>query len=139
MQVLLKWLIDLGLEPDSARFYALQGHESWASLLQSYSNQRIWLEHLSLILEFFIKCNDELKEKTGGDSAALEKIPEEVPSLDDDEEELAPLTPSRSVSLPLTARGPASVLQPQNQSLQLIKNLVQLLHINDNHQISPVK
>ena len=77
--------------------------------MQSYSNQRVWLEHLSLIQELFIKSNDELKEKADQDSSTLEKIPEEMPSLDDIEEDLTPLTPSRSVSLPLNARGPASV------------------------------
>jgi len=92
VQTFLRWLIDLGLQPDLAKLHAFQGQESsWTALLQSYTNQRTWLDHLSLMLELFIKSSDELKEHTKvlSESSAglagqgenkekpLEKIPEE--------------------------------------------------------------
>lgn len=75
-----------------AKLQSIQGQEtSWSMLLQAYSNQRVWLDHLALILDFFIKSNDELKELTKGSvdgkdtsvnadgtKKPLEKIPEEV-------------------------------------------------------------
>ena len=118
MQTFLRWLIDLGLEPEMARLQLLQNQEtSWSLLLQSYSNQRVWLDHLSFIFELFIKSNDELKQQNKdctnqADSAAnvkndknvLEKIPEEG-QLDggiDNDDDLVPLPMSRSISMPTT-------------------------------------
>lgn len=76
--------------------------------MQSYTNQRIWLDHLSLILELFIKSTDELKEQTktlqekeSGEKGQLEKIPEEA--YDDNDDGLAPLAMARSISMPLTS------------------------------------
>lgn len=137
MQTLLKWLIDLGLVPEMAKLQSLQGTESsWTLLLQSYSNQRVWLDHLSLILELYIKSNDEIKEQTKTAVApseakdckqALEKIPEET-QLDggiDNDEDLAPLTMSRSISVPVTPQQKAVNQQSQQtSSLSLIKCLV---------------
>ena len=65
-------------------------------MISNYSSQRIWLEHLSLILEIFIKTSDELKDTQKEASAdgingdgALEKIPEE--DNENEDEELLPL------------------------------------------------
>ena len=88
VQTFLRWLIDLGLQPDLAKLHAFQGQETtWSSLLGSYTNQRTWLDHLSFMLELFIKTSVELKEhsktmgegpdKAGEKDAKLEKIPEE--------------------------------------------------------------
>ena len=119
MQNFLKWLIDLGLVPEMAKLQSLQGTESsWTLLLQSYSNQRVWLDHLSLILEQYIKSNDEIKEqaksssgvvppnevKNGKQTQLLEKIPEEPQIIDgglDNDEDLVPLPMSRSISVPV--------------------------------------
>ena len=96
------------------------------------------------MLELFIKSSDELKEHAKSAEAAsassdkekvpLEKIPEEhqqVESVND--EDLAPMAMSRSISLPTTTKKPVVIPQPQpqNQSLQMIKSLVQLLYLND--------
>lgn len=120
MQNFLKWLIDLGLVPEMAKLQSLQGTESsWTLLLQSYSNQRVWLDHLSLILEQYIKSNDEIKEQAkssssgvehakdakNGKQTSLEKIPEEPQIIDggiDNDEDLVPLTMARSISVPVT-------------------------------------
>ena len=118
MQTFLRWLIDLGLEPEMARLQLLQNQEtSWSLLLQSYSNQRVWLDHLSFILELFIKSNDELKQQNKdstnqaisaanlkNDKNVLEKIPEEGQQDGgiDNDDDLVPLPMSRSISMPTT-------------------------------------
>jgi hypothetical protein len=79
----------------------------------------VWLDHLSLILEQYIKSNDEIKEQAKSSSSAvepakdakngkqtsLEKIPEEPQIIDggiDNDEDLVPLTMARSISVPVT-------------------------------------
>ena len=119
MQNFLKWLIDLGLVPEIAKLQG-SGHESsWSQLLQSYSNQRVWLDHLSLSLELYIRANDEAKEQSKSSTnetsdpsknkaagGVLEKIPEEgiiaADGIDNDEDDLVPLLMSRSISMPVT-------------------------------------
>ena len=77
----------------------------------------MWLDHLSLVLDIFIKSSDELKEHNKLAAAAdpalkatLEKIPEEsaLAINEDEDEELAPLGVSRSVSLPLSSQQKAT-------------------------------
>jgi len=75
----------------------------------------VWLDHLSLILEQYIKSNDEIKDQAksssgvaevkNGKQTSLEKIPEEPQMVDggiDNDEDLVPLTMSRSISVPVT-------------------------------------
>lgn len=73
----------------------------------------MWLDHLSLTLDLFIKSTDEIKEhskwsllnqeKVGEVSSLLEKQEDILPNDNNEgEEELLPLMVSRSVSLPLT-------------------------------------
>jgi hypothetical protein len=69
----------------------------------------VWLEHLSLILELFIKTTDELKDSTkssGADNGikgalGLENIIEETNENENDED-LIPLSMARSISVPVT-------------------------------------
>lgn len=95
------------------------------------------------MLELFIKSSDELKETTKSsegasassdkEKAPLEKIPEEQQQVESgNDEDLAPMAMSRSISMPTTTKKPVIPQpQPQNQSLQMIKSLVQLLYLND--------
>lgn len=95
------------------------------------------------MLELFIKSSDELKETTKSaegasascdkEKAPLEKIPEEQQQVESgNDEDLAPKAMSRSISMPTTTKKPVIPQpQPQNQSLQMIKSLVQLLYLND--------
>jgi FtsZ-interacting cell division protein ZipA len=95
------------------------------------------------VLELFIKSSDELKEtiksaegasaSSEKEKAPLEKIPEEQQQVESgNDEDLAPMAMSRSISMPTTTKKPV-IPQPQaqNQSLQMIKSLVQLLYLND--------
>eukprot|EP00347_Sterkiella_histriomuscorum_P017580 403348792 len=139
LQNFLKWMINLALQPDIAKLQSQQSHQSWTLLLKSYQNQKVWLNHLQLIVELFIKTTDEIKKdqnlKQNGEkqiNGGLEKIPED--QNENDDEDLAPLNMARSVSLPLKNQG--SYQQTQNTSLQIIKNMVQLLYLSDNQQIN---
>ena len=75
------------------------------------------MDHLSLVLEQYIKSNDEIKEQAkssgvapaneakNGKQTSLEKIPEEPQVIDggiDNDEDLVPLTMARSISVPVT-------------------------------------
>ena len=78
VQSFLKWLIDIGIKQESNKS-SQQGQDGWNLLLQSYSNQRVWMEHLSLVVELFIKATDEMKEVQKPlqvNDGVLEKIPE---------------------------------------------------------------
>lgn len=69
------------------------------------------------MLELFIKSSDELKEHTKGAEGAsapsdkekvpLEKIPEEQQQIEScNDEDLAPMAMSRSISMPTTTKKP---------------------------------
>ena len=138
LQGFLKWLIDLGLNPEMAKLQVQQAGEEtcWTLLLLNYTNQRIWLEQLTFTMELYIKTSDEIKEqgKTMAQIAegVLEKIPEEEIIADGEiDGELAPLAVSRSISLPMPPKHHQQQPSQAANSLSLIKSLVQLLYINE--------
>jgi hypothetical protein len=70
--------------------------------------------------------------ENSGIDTSIDKIPEETDIIEE-EEELAPLSVSRSVSLPLTPGQLSKKGKPENSSLLLIKSLVSLLHMNESN------
>jgi len=80
----------------------------------NYASQHVWLEHLSFILELFIRSTDKLKEVTKapvknpllGANNQLEKILEEAVDAENErpeqDAELLPLSIGRSISMPVT-------------------------------------
>jgi hypothetical protein len=58
----------------------------------------VWLDHLALTLDLFIKCSDDLKEMSKEGAPAQDKDGANAEA----EEDLLPLAVSRSISLPVT-------------------------------------
>mmetsp|Transcript_9033 Transcript_9033/g.8474 ORF Transcript_9033/g.8474 Transcript_9033/m.8474 type:complete len:168 (-) Transcript_9033:1050-1553(-) len=128
LQSFLKWVVDIGLNQDLAKLQMPKGQEPHQLFALYSSSQHVWLEHLSLLLDLFIKINDELRE------TKMNQVPEKIQEVAfevDAEEELAPPNMARSISQPLS-KGPVRVeTQVHSLSLQIIKSLIQLLSNSD--------
>lgn len=113
VQSFLKWLVDIGLSPEIARLQIPESQDAYNLFTINYASQHVWLEHLSFIVELFIKSTDKPKEATKAPGKnllqannQLEKIQEEAIDAEiekaDKDDELPPLNMARSVSMPVT-------------------------------------
>lgn len=134
-QVVLSWLIDIELDPQRLKSVKQAAH----LLEQCQGNKNVWLQHMNYAIDGFLDNRASLKglkvllktltvQPKDKKAPKLEKIVEDLE--DDEDSELAPLSMSRSLSMPASgATGTEKTARAK--PIHIIKNLVTILTLRN--------